>query len=829
MSQGFRIGSLVLALVFLAGLARAGGADERPNVVVLAWNDADLAKLSLTSEQGVTPNLAALVAQGAFFPHGTQVTTRGRATAVSTLTGRYPQRNGVYYQTGPKRLAAEQALSRVFTEAGYAALLVGKLREAPPDALGFQRGAEDVLGSGSGRIGEWMDEVAATKPMFVWWAPELGDAYSAVALDKALGELLALLEARGERANTLFAFFTNGEAKGSVFTAKECSQERMRNPLALVWPGHVSPGMRAEPVTPLDLAPTVLELAGVAAPAGLDGRSLVTLLPPLPVGGAWPERALFGTFFELAASQGSKAGREFQRDLVALTVRAGSFQYAFYLSDIGVKVDPKTELAMIERSAGDQTLFDLASDPREEHDLFTDPAQAERLATLRASVLAWWKETGAPDFPLPFLPPALGAPPKEKRPNIVLVIADDMDYEHCGFLGNPLAQTPTLDAIARAGCVFPVGYVPMSRCRPSLAALLSGRFPHQNGVYENEATHTLTRRDSLPNLLKAAGYATFQGGKFWEGSQLSMGFLEPKSVDTVFKNFVREDQKELEGFVDRYASERPMFVWWAPMLPHGPFNAPDKYRAPLAKLDVPLPEGLVGEAETFRETERTFYAMDAWFDDGLRELRDKLAAKGELEDTLFVFLIDNGYANGFVSKGSAYEKGLRTPVVFSWPGKLAGGRTSPALVQSVDLYATMLDFAGVPIPASAAGMSLRPTLEGKEQPLRKALYSAVYRYKERPGGAQPAKDVFALVARTERWKFVLYLRNVEEENYLFFHEFQPFPTRQRGERDLYDLAADPHERKDLSGDSSHAPLMDELLAGALAWWKETGGAELDLP
>jgi len=411
----------------------------------------------------------------------------------------------------------------------------------------------------------------------------------------------------------------------------------------------------------------------------------------------------------------------------------------------------------------------------------------------------------------------------------VLVVADDMDYEHLGFLGNPRAQTPTLDELARAGCVFPVGYVPMSRCRPSLAALLSGRFPHQNGIYENQAARTLTRRDSLPNLLKAAGYATFQGGKFWEGSPLSMGFLEPRAIDTVFKNFVREDQKELDTFLERHGKERPLFVWWAPMLPHGPFNPPERLRAPLAELDVPLPEGFTGDAAAFRETERTFHAMDAWFDEGLKHLRERLAELGELEDTLFVFLIDNGYANGFVSKGSAFEKGLRTPLVFSWPGKLAGGRTSPALVHTVDVYATLLDFAGVPLPAEAAGISLRPTLEGREQPARKALYSAVYRYKERPGGPQPAKDVFALVARTERWKFVYYLRNVEPEGFLFYHEFQPFPTRQRGERDLYDLAADPYERKDLSGDSSHAPLMDELLAGALAWWKETGGAELDLP
>ena len=813
-----------LVLAFLAPPARAHE-DERPNVVVLAWNDADLAKLSLLAADGVTPNLARLVGEGAFFPHGTQVTTRGRATAVSTLTGRYPHRNGIYYQTGPKRLAPEQSLSHLFADAGYAGLLVGKLREAPPEALGFQRGADDVLGSGPGRIEEWMDEVAAKQPMFIWWAPELGEAYGAPALDRALGELLAALEARGEREQTLFAFFTNGEVRGQAFSARETSEERARNPLALVWPARIPAATHAATVTPLDLAPTLLELAGVPVPAGLDGQSL----RPLLAGGELPERLLFGTYFELAASQGSKAGREYQRDLLALTVRGGTLKYSFFLADIGLSIDPVTEVALIERSTGDQTLFDLATDPREEHDLFVDPGHAPKIDELREAALAWWKATGAPEFPVPFLPPPLGPAPKEKRPNLVLIVADDMDYEHCGFLGNPLARTPTLDALAREGCVFPVGYVPMSRCRPSLAALLSGRFPHQNGIYENQSARTLTRRDSLPNLLKAAGYATFQGGKFWEGSPLSMGFLEPRAIDTVFKNFVREDQHELDAFLDHYSGERPFLVWWAPMLPHGPFNPPDALRAPLAELDVPLPPGLEGDPQAFRETERTFYAMDAWFDAGLKHLRDKLEQKGQLDDTLFVFLNDNGYANGSVSKGSAFEKGLRTPIFFSWRGKLAGGRTSPLLVHSVDIYATLLDFAGVPLPEGAAGVSLRPTLEGREQPARKALYAAVYRHKDRPGGPQPAKDVYALVARTERWKFVYYLRNIDAENTLLYHEFVPFPVRQRGERDLFDLAADPYERKDLSGDSSLAPLMDELLAGTLAWWKETGGAELDLP
>jgi len=512
-------------------------------------------------------------------------------------------------------------------------------------------------------------------------------------------------------------------------------------------------------------------------------------------------------------------------DVVAIT----GASCALYLSDIGVKIDPRTELVAIERSAGDQELFDLEADPLEQNDLFGSAEHVEQLSAMRAKTVELWKAGGGAEFVMPFLPPALGPAPKEPRPNIVLIIADDMDYEHLGFMGNARVKTPTLDALAQQGCVFPVAHVPMSRCRPALAALLSGRWPQQTGVYENEAPHTLTRKDSLPNLLKAAGYATFQGGKFWEGSQLSMGFIEPKQTDAIFKTFVRENQDELFSFIDHWSAERPMFIWWAPMLPHGPFNPPERYQALFKDTEIPVPAGVVGDPKAYQEAERTSYAMGAWLDDGLSALRAKLAAKHELDDTLFVFLIDNGFANGAPSKGTVFEKGLLTPVIFSWPKGIHGGRTSQELVCAVDLYRTILDYAGVPAPSSAAGVDLRATLDGQTQHVRDAIYGAVYCYKDRPGPKRPEKDVYAIYARTPRWKFVLYLRKVDPKGYVLFNEFASFPERERGQHELFDLQQDPYERHDLSSDSSHAALMDELLQGCLAWWKETGGGELDLP
>jgi arylsulfatase A-like enzyme len=270
-------------------------------------------------------------------------------------------------------------------------------------------------------------------------------------------------------------------------------------------------------------------------------------------------------------------------------------------------------------------------------------------------------------------------------------------------------------------------------------------------------------------------------------------------------------------------------VWWAPMLPHGPFNPPERHRAPFRETAIPVPDTIVGDAREYQEAERTAYAMDAWLDEGLAALRAKLEQTGELEDTLFVFLIDNGYVNGAPSKGTVFEKGLRTPVFFTWPKGIHGGSTRPELVYSIDLYRTILEYAGVTPPETAGGASLKPLLDGKSEEWRDALYGAAYFYKDRPGQRRVENAVYALYARTERWKFVLYLRNLDPVNFLFFHEFADFPARQRGDRDLFDLQADPGERHNLAADSSHAELMDELQRGCLEWWKATGGGELELP
>lgn len=421
------------------------------------------------------------------------------------------------------------------------------------------------------------------------------------------------------------------------------------------------------------------------------------------------------------------------------------------------------------------------------------------------------------------------------RPNVVLIISDDHDYEHLGFMGNTYVHTPTLDRLAERGTVFTTAHLPMSRCHPTLASLLSGRWPHQTGIYYNYGSRPLAPEGSLPNLLKEAGYATYIGGKYWEGLPRAMGFTHGESGAA--GAFVRSGQEDLFSFVDEAAGKQPMFVWWAPMIPHTPHDPPQRYLDLYDAGTLPIPGYVRPDAleaglgtDGFRHKELASYAMEAWLDDGLSQLIGKLKSVGQHDNTLYVFLIDNGWANGLVSKGSPFEKGVRTPIVLSRPGAVPEGQRFDDLVSTLDLFPTILDYAGVEIPDGAVGRSLRPRVEGRAHEPRDVLHGAIYPAFVTKGDERPERDVYALYARTERWKYILFVQDIVAERNRDYFRIQSiltdYPVRRAGDQDLYDLESDPYEQADLASDPAQASRLAELRGRVLSWWAETGGQPL---
>ncbi|MBW3598735.1 MAG: sulfatase [Planctomycetes bacterium] len=425
---------------------------------------------------------------------------------------------------------------------------------------------------------------------------------------------------------------------------------------------------------------------------------------------------------------------------------------------------------------------------------------------------------------------ASAAQADSSRPNIILLISDDHDYEHFGFMGHPIAHTPTIDRLARQGTVFTTAHLPMSRCHPTLASLLSGRHPHQSGVYYNFKGPPLDETNSLPLLLKQAGYLTYCEGKYWEGDPRRMGFTH--GAGKTAGSFVRKGQEALFEFLEN-AGEQPFFVWWAPMLPHTPHNPPQRHLKKFDATKFPIPDYLAPEQrEEFLKKEHLSYAMEAWMDEGAGQLLARLEELGKDENTLIVFVIDNGWCNGLVSKGSPREKGVRTPVVFHWPGKAPKGKSSDALISTIDVTPTILDYAGVAVPDSYAGRSLRPMIEGEEDLAREALFEAIYPAFATESGAAPENDIYALSMRDRRWKYTLYLQDVRRSrngDYLRIQSILTgYPTRDKGDEDLYDLQADPYEQHNLAADPGQQDRLTAMKAAALKWWRETGGGELDV-
>ena len=403
-------------------------------------------------------------------------------------------------------------------------------------------------------------------------------------------------------------------------------------------------------------------------------------------------------------------------------------------------------------------------------------------------------------------------------PNIVLAIADDLDPDHLGFCGNPLARTPHLDELARQGAYFPTLYV-QPVCRAALATLLTGRWPHETGMTSNLAKTPLAPSGSdLPALLEQRGYATYCGGKFWEGNLPAFGFDAPAEND---EKFAREGEGagDCFRFLDEHASKGPWFVWWAPSLPHTPHRPPARFNKAFADVPIEVPASFKGDADDYVQAERSSLAMESWLDAELGHLVEKLRELGELASTLIVFLADNGWSTASWAKGTPMEKGVRSPLVVKPPGSTAG-RELPALVDLVDVHATVVDYAGAALPGGCRGRSLRPLLEGRPYEPRKLLCGAVY-------GRYASLVPYALYARDERWKYVFFLQDVSGKELSPGARLAPEFRARGGQQRLFDLEQDPLEQHNLAAGPKQR--VREMHAAAFAWWKESGGAELEIP
>jgi uncharacterized sulfatase len=385
----------------------------------------------------------------------------------------------------------------------------------------------------------------------------------------------------------------------------------------------------------------------------------------------------------------------------------------------------------------------------------------------------------------------------QARPNIILLIGDDHGWNHSGFMGNEIVHTPTLDRLASEGTVFSTGMSTASVCYPALRSLLTGLHPREWTAQELRLGKFLGRDATiadmvtLPRQLAQQGYVSFEAGKWWEGIPQAAGFTDGtgtarSSISELGTDGLARDRDGLRpvlSFLDDHESE-PFFLWLAPKLPHLPFDAGKRFRKRYRRKGL-SPTAIDYYANTTR--------MDAFFG----RLISELEARGLTENTLIIYLADNGWQQdpfvehfgggvlgGPKGKLSPYELGFRTPFVFWLPGRIPSGVVIDDLVSFYDLHATMLDYAGIGIPPSHRGFSLRPHIEGRGVRKRSEFYSSMFGVRvreeeyERRNLSSWITAEYAEFLRTDEWRYVHH--------------------RDRDQHELFHIASDPFEEHDVA-------------------------------
>jgi len=439
---------------------------------------------------------------------------------------------------------------------------------------------------------------------------------------------------------------------------------------------------------------------------------------------------------------------------------------------------------------------------------------------------------------------------RDTRPNIVLMVADDHGREALGCYGNPVVSTPSLDRLAGYGTRFTNSFCTTASCAASRSVILTGLHNHANGTYgHTHGAHHFSCFDgveTLPALLRAAGYRTGRVGKrhYAPESLFPFDWEQPQGA------FGRDDVRMSEScrpFVD---GEEPFFLHWCS---HNPHRAAVKEDHPLKPNGFGNPgEAFPGDEEqTFGADEvvvppflpdtpevraelAQYYQSIARLDRGVGRLLDILDEAGKLDNTLVIYISDNGAAFP-ASKTTLYEPGMQLPCIVRAPGQDAGGGTCDGLVTWADLTPTILDWAGAARDEERFhGRSFR-RIVGLEHPTdwRDEVYAAhtfheiTNYYPMRVARTQRHKFIWNIAWKldysfaSDLWRSISWQGARRDGRELFgARTVEAYLHRPRFE--LYDLEADPEEVRNLADDRSHADLVAGFCARLKQFQVDTG-------
>jgi arylsulfatase A-like enzyme len=455
-----------------------------------------------------------------------------------------------------------------------------------------------------------------------------------------------------------------------------------------------------------------------------------------------------------------------------------------------------------------------------------------------------------------------------RPPNILLIVSDDQRPDTIRALGNNYIDTPNLDRLVARGATFTRAIAAHPVCIPSRAEILTGATTFSNGSPPFGAA-IKPEMAFWGDAMRQAGYVTWYSGKWMnDGSPKTRGYDEtsalyvsgntgrtvqptyPKAYngvpvtgygDWVFKT--NDGKVELEKGVgltpitDRHIADgaialiqrrpdRPFFLHVNFTAPHDPRHFPPGYEKKYDPASIPLPANFLtqhpfdhGNANQrdekllpvprnpgeVRGEIAAYYAVISHLDEQVGRIFETLRATGQEGNTVIIFTSDHGLAigsHGLLGKQNMYEHTIGVPLIFAGPG-IPQNRRFAAQAYLRDLFPTICEFVGAPVPKTVEGRSLLPVLKG----LAREIYSEVYAYwhlssareaKAAPGGPQAELPVERMV-RTDRWKLIYYSH---------LQRYQ-----------LFDLANDPYELKDVSAAPEHQGVRTQLQRKLREWFE----------
>jgi arylsulfatase A-like enzyme len=450
-----------------------------------------------------------------------------------------------------------------------------------------------------------------------------------------------------------------------------------------------------------------------------------------------------------------------------------------------------------------------------------------------------------------------------RRPNILFLLSDDHAAHAIGAYGSVVNATPHIDAIGDSGVRFDNLFATNSLCAPSRASLLTGAYSHVNGVSTLD-TYIDASQPTFVSALRDAGYRTAfvgkwhmgdgaghdpQGFDYWDALIDQGEYHDPRfrSADgvRVEPGYATDLITDLSiRWLDSLDGDEPWCLLAWHKAPHRPWEPDDahtglyaSHRIPvpgtftddyatrsdsarraemrvadhLTEVDLkqPVPQGLSVEDEALWKYQRymeDYLACIASVDDNVGRLVDRVRQRGELDDTVLVYGSDQGFFlgdHGWFDKRFMYEESIRMPFLVAYPRAVPAGGTHTGIASNVDVAQTLLEAAGVPAPARMQGRSFWPDIAGTRdtEPPRDGLY---YRYWMHDDRSHHVGAHYGF--RTDRYCLIY-----------FYNDGLGVPgcsdDRYPPEWELYDLAEDPHQLRNVADDPAYASVRADLERG----------------